>query len=123
LSRILKEKDVMGRWGVGVPLLDLQEDLKPAVPIVSDLIKECSDLLQISNINPPLETQGQYFQYLTDLGILLSTSSWWNRYETIASTMGTECIISIKTAKNLFEKDVQAAPIKDLFRRMLCSSV
>lgn len=61
-------------------------------------------------------------QSLTRLGTVLASSMWWERYEQVADHMGTDCVISIRTAVAVFESDRQAVHIKDALLE-LCRAV
>jgi hypothetical protein len=60
-----------------------------------------------------------HFQVLNELGTLLASSQWWERYETITATMGVECVLSIRTAESLFKRDPLAKDIKTTLKKLV----
>lgn len=72
-----------------------------------------------NNILP--KTELAYMDELYQLGIILASSIWWNRYQMIADKMGTYCTLSIATANKLFDKETNIEQVKTAIR-MVCNS-
>lgn len=47
----------------------------------------------------------QLLYKINEVGMALAECVWWERYETISGTMGTDCILSIKTAESFYKND------------------
>ena len=52
------------------------------------------------------------------LGALLQDSTWWDRYHQIASKMGCDCILSVKTATSMFQNEVNINEIKQKLKEL-----
>lgn len=49
--------------------------------------------------------QHELIQSLSDLGMLLSRTVWWDRYQQVSDKMGTDCVIALRTAVAMFKAD------------------
>lgn len=85
------------------------------------LKQECYNLAQRDNINITKNTQFHYIQTLTELGTILANdcSNWWSRFETITGVMGVECVLSIRTAESLFNRDPNAPKLKQTLMQLI----
>lgn len=88
-------------------------DIKPDSTLES-LIRELCTVSKGYTLSPT-KSYPSILQTLDSFGMVLAESPWWDRYQLVAEKMGTSCVICIRTAVALFEKDRQ----KDEIRRCL----
>lgn len=96
--------------------------------IIQDILNLKHEISKFCTTDINLDECNNYkphnFQVLSELGTILATdcNNWWSRYETIVGVMGVECVLSIRTAESLFNRDPNAPKLKQILMQLIGGS-
>lgn len=60
----------------------------------------------------------QICEKIVELGEILRPSKNWEVYQQVSQKMGTDCVLSIRLAKGMFEKDANRSEIKQKLKEL-----
>jgi hypothetical protein len=126
LTQKLRESNLMQEYLDGnISLDDIETILedRDSSNMIQDILNLKQQVVQLCSLGEVSPAKLQYkpndFKTLTDLGMILASSMWWERFQTITQTMGVTCVLSIRTAESLFKRDPHAEEIKTILRQLV----
>lgn len=126
LTQKLRDSNIMQEY-IDKKITDDDVDILLQERDNSNMIQDLLDLKQeVMHLCTPIirsdiwrNYDSHHFKVLADLGTVLAKSPWWERYQTITQTMGTTCVLSIRTAESLFKRDPYAEEIRTILRQLV----